>query len=154
MTRPRATGALWLLLTVCLAACHASFQTPRTFGKLARQARYEQRAASPHGVVIAVRKVKVREPASLEFWSDAVVQRLSAGQGYALIKAGETRAKSGQSGRLLQFGRDQHGQTFDYWVAVFPRKKRLYLFEAGGRRDRFDKQRAEVEKALRSLSLP
>jgi hypothetical protein len=154
MTRALSTGVLWLLAAACLGACHASFQTPRMFGKLARQARYEQRAASPQGVVIAVRKVKVPEPASLDFWSDAVVQRLSAGQGYALIKAGEARAKSGQPGRLLQFGRDQHGQTFDYWVAVFPEKRRLYLFEAGGRRDRFDKQRADVEKALRSLSLP
>jgi hypothetical protein len=37
---------------------------------------------------------------------------------------------------------------------VFPRQRRLYLFEAGGRRDRFEKLRAEVERALRGLSLP
>jgi hypothetical protein len=141
-------------LLLLLGACRAGFQTPRVFGKLAQDDQYEQRAASPHGVVIAVRKVKLPEPSGLDFWSEAVEQRLSAGQGYALLKKGEVRAQTGQRGRLLQFGRDQHGQTFDYWVAVFPQKKRLYVFEAGGRRDRFEKQRADVEKALRSLRLP
>jgi hypothetical protein len=146
--------AAWLLAVACLSACHASFHTPRDFGKLAKQQRYEQRAASPHGVVIAARKVKVPEPAGLGFWSDAIQQRLSAGQGYALLKTSDVRAQTGQAGRLLQFGRDQHGHTFDYWVAVFPQKRRLYLFEAGGRRDRFEQARAQVEKALRSLRLP
>jgi hypothetical protein len=154
VTRSTFLGTLLLLAAWCLAGCHASFQTPRVFGKLAKHQRYEQRAASPHGVVVAVRKVRVPEPAAVDFWSDAIQQRLSTGQGYALLKTSQIRAKTGQPGRLLEFGRDQHGQTFDYWVAVFPQKKRLYLFEAGGRRDRFEKLHAEVEKALRSLSLP
>jgi hypothetical protein len=154
MTRSALLAVLWLVAGSCLTACHASFPTPRVFGKLAKHERYEQRAASPHGVVIAVRKVKVPDPAGVGFWSEAIEERMSAGQGYALLKSSDVRAKTGQAGKLLQFGRDQHGQTFDYWVAVFPQQRRIYLFEAGGRRDRFEKLRAEVERALRGLSLP
>jgi hypothetical protein len=135
-------------------ACHgASFHTPSKFAKLDDSERYEQRATSPQGVVIAVRKIKLAEPANLEFWSEAVSLRLRGGQGYALLGEKDVKAKSGQSGKLLYFGRDQNGHTFDYWVAVFPDHKRLYLVEAGGRRDRFDAAKAEVERAVASLSI-
>jgi hypothetical protein len=141
-------------LSALLSACgRASFETPTHFAKLGDSERYEQRATSPTGVVIAVRKVQVPEPASLTFWSEAIVQRLRGSQGYALLDTGDVKAESGQAGKLLRFGRDQNGHSFDYWVAVFPDEKRLYLLEAGGRRDRFEKARSEVERAIASVRI-
>jgi len=145
---------LWaaLIMGVLVSACSgARFQTPAKFAKLADSERYEQRATSPQGVVIAVRKIKLAEPATLAFWSEAVSLRLRGGQGYALLGEKDVKAKSGHSGKLLYFGRDQNGHTFDYWVAVFPDHKRLYLLEAGGRRDRFEAAKADVERAVASL---
>ncbi len=143
-----------VLISSFAAACGgATFQTPNKFAKLEQNERYEQRATNPQGVVVAVRKIKLAEPASLSFWSEAVTQRLRGGEGYALLGEKDVKAKSGHDGKLLYFGRDQNGHTFDYWVAIFPDHKRLYLLEAGGRRDRFESAKAEVERAISSLSI-
>jgi hypothetical protein len=145
----------FLIAACLLAGCsHAKFQTPPQFAKLAENEHYEQRATSPEGVVIAVRKVDLAEPASVTFWSEAITQRLRGSQGYALLESRDVRAKSGQAGKLLSFGRDQNGHTFDYWVAVFPDQKQLYLLEAGGRRDRFEHAKAQVTQAIASLRIP
>lgn len=143
-----------LLLGLSLGACgHARFKTPQNFAKLSDSPPYQQRATSPDGVVIAVRKVQVPERSSLKFWSEAISRRLEGSQGYAALGTRELKAQSGHAGRLLQFGRDQNGHTFDYWVALFPAGKQLYLVEAGGRRDRFERARAEVEQALASVKI-
>jgi hypothetical protein len=152
MTSLLKTAAL-LFVSSLAVACGASFQTPNKFAKLEDNDRYEQRATNSQGVVVAVRKIKLAEPASLSFWSEAVTQRLRGGQGYALIGEKDVKAKSGHSGKLLYFGRDQNGHTFDYWVAVFPDHKKLYVLEAGGRRDRFEQAKSEVERAIASLEL-
>ncbi|MFT3925695.1 MAG: hypothetical protein QM778_24350 [Myxococcales bacterium] len=151
---PKGPIAVLAVLCALSTACHgASFETPNRFAKLAESERYEQRATNPQGVVVAVRKIDLAEPASLNFWSEAVTQRLQGGQGYALLGEKDVKAQTGHGGKLLYFGRDQNGHTFDYWVAVFPDHKRLYLLEAGGRRDRFDQAKAEIERAIASLRI-
>jgi hypothetical protein len=145
------------ILAVCLflssACAHASFDTPREFAKLDEGGRYTERATSAHGVVIAVREVDAPEDTSVAFWSEAITQRLKAGQGYALLESRDVKARSGEAGRLLGFGHDQNGHTYDYWVAVFPQEKKVVVLEAGGRRDHFAKAKAEVERAIASLEL-
>ena len=143
-----------LLVALGASACgHARFKTPSSFATLSDSPPYQQRATSPDGVVIAVRKVQVPARSGLKFWSEAISRRLEASQGYAPLGTRELKAKSGHAGRLLRFGRDQNGHTFDYWIALFPAGKQLYLVEAGGRRDRFDKARSEVEQAIASLKI-
>lgn len=153
MTRPLKATVLALVSLLAAACGGASFQTPSKFAKLEESERYEQRATNPQGVVVAVRKIELAEPASLSFWSEAVTQRLRGGEGYALLGEKDVKAKSGQGGKLLYFGRDQNGHTFDYWVAIFPDHKRLYVLEAGGRRDRFEHAKTDVEHAITSLSI-
>jgi hypothetical protein len=145
----------FVLLALCLlgACAHARFETPREFARLDEDGPYTQRVTTAHGVVIAVRAVEAPRHTSVAFWSEAITQRMQAGQGYALLGTRDVKAASGQSGKLLTFGRDQNGQTFDYWVAVFPRKKRVVLLEAGGRRSPFEKARPDIEQALASLTM-
>ena len=143
-----------IVLVLSATACgHARFKTPQSFANLSDSAPYQQRATSSDGVVLAVRKVQVPARSSLKFWSEAISRRLEGSQGYATLATRPVKAKSGHAGRLLQFGRDQNGHTFDYWVALFPAGKQLYLVEAGGRRDRFEKARAEVEQAIASVKI-
>jgi hypothetical protein len=149
-------SALLLVLALALSASacgHAHFTTPQNFATLSDGPPYQQRATSPDGVVIAVRKVQVPARSSLKFWSEAISKRLEGSQGYAALGTRAIKAKTGHAGRLLQFGRDQNGHTFDYWVALFPVGTRLYLVEAGGRRDRFERARSEVERAIASLKI-
>ena len=143
-------------LSLCLTlfgCAHAQFDTPHEFARLEEDSSYAQRATSARGIVIAVREIEAPEDTSVAFWSEAISQRLKAGRGYALLSERDVRAKSGQPGKLLVFGHDQNGHTFDYWVAVFPEKKRVVLLEAGGRRDHFEQAKPEIEKALTSLTL-
>jgi hypothetical protein len=148
------TLKLALGLSLLLLACHPRFDTPVEFARLTEAGGYQQRATSAHGVVIAVRKISAPRDTRLAFWSEAITQRMHAGQGYALLERRDVRAKTGEAGHLLTFGHDQNGQTFDYWVAVFARKKSVVLLEAGGRRDHFEAARPELERALASLELP
>ncbi|HEX6244586.1 MAG TPA: hypothetical protein VFZ61_26890 [Polyangiales bacterium] len=145
---------LLVLAALSAGACgHARFHTPQNFASLNDSETYQQRATSPDGVVIAARKVEVPARSSLKFWSEAISRRLEASQGYAPLGTQEIKAKSGHAGRLLKFGRDQNGHAFDYWVALFPAGKKLYLLEAGGRRDRFERARADVERAIGSVKI-
>jgi hypothetical protein len=145
---------VFLLLGLVFFGCaHPQFDTPREFAKLEEESSYAQRATSARGIVIAVRELDAPKDTSIAFWSEAISQRLSAGQGYALLGQQDIKARSGEPGKLLRFGHDQNGHTFDYWVAVFPKAKRVVLVEAGGRRDHFEKAKPEVEKALASLTL-
>jgi hypothetical protein len=144
----------FLCLCLTLFGCaHAQFDTPHEFAKLDEKSSYAQRVTSARGIVIAVREIDAPEDTSIAFWSEAISLRLNSGQGYALLGEQDVKAKSGQAGKLMRFGHDQNGHTFDYWVAVFPQKKRVVLVEAGGRRDHFEKAKPEVEKALASLTL-
>jgi hypothetical protein len=148
------TTRIFAVALFLLSACaHTSFDTPKEFAKLDEENSYAQRATTAQGVVIAVREVDAPEDTSLAFWSEAITQRLKAGQGYALLDSRDVQAKSGEAGRLLTFGHDQNGHTYDYWVAVFPQKKRVVVLEAGGRRDYFDKAKPELEQAIASLVL-
>ena len=151
MRHPR---LLLVLVALSVGACgHARFNTPQNFATLSDSETYQQRATSPDGVVIAVRKVEVPARSSLKFWSEAISRRLEASQGYASLGTQELKAQSGHAGRWLKFGRDQNGHAFDYWVALFPAGKKLYLLETGGRRDRFAQARADVERAIKSVKI-
>ena len=141
------------LCVVLFGCAHAQFDTPREFAKLDQESEYAQRATSARGIVIAVREIDAPEDTSIAFWSEAISLRLKSGRGYALLGEQDVKARSGEAGKLLRFGHDQNGHTFDYWVAVFPQHERVVLLEAGGRRDHFEKARPEVEKALASLTL-
>lgn len=145
---------LFTLLVATLIGCaHAEFQTPQQFAELEQHGTYEQRATTAQGVVVAVREIDLDHPLSMSFLCDAISERLTRGQGYAPLTQRDVRAKSGHSGKLLTFGRDQNGRTFDYWVAIFPTKDRLVLMEMGGRREHFDKQKPALERALAGLTV-
>jgi hypothetical protein len=146
--------ALGLFALACSACAHARFDTPREFAELDEHSDYTQRTTSAHGVVMAVREVDAPRDTSLSFWSEAITQRMTGGSGYALLSTRDLRARSGEKGQLLAFGHDQNGQTFDYWVAIFPLKKRVVLVELGGRRERFAAVEPELTRALASLTLP
>ena len=73
--------------------------------------------------------------------------------GYALLEEVEVKAASNEAGKQLRFGRDEDGQTFLYWITLFVTPHRVYVIEAGGRKDRFEAAAAGVEAALASIRL-
>lgn len=139
-------------LTGC--GVHFELTKPQDFVKLDETSlSYRERATNAHGVVLAVREVENHPEGNLTFWVDAVRNQVRMLGGYALIEEKSVRSQNGQHGRLLRFGRDEHGAAFHYWVAVFVTNSRVFILEMGGRREKFEEVRPQMEKTLASFKV-
>ena len=113
----------------------ANVQAPGTFVVLEDDyGNYEQRITNAHGVVLGVRDLDNEVEGGLQFWVDAIKNRLRTRGGYALLEEGEVRAASGQTGHQMRYGRDEGGTSYQYWVSVYVTTDRVVVVEAGGRR--------------------
>ena len=149
---PALAGALLLL-----GACGRPFdvKTAPGFVPLENQSasttQYEYRATTPEGVVVAVRVVEDENRGDLAFWTQALTLQLRDVSGYALLDSSDVASLDGTQGRLLKFGHDEADKPFAYWVTIFPAQGRLFLVEAGGSKDAFDRARPSVEWMLKSV---
>ncbi len=112
---------------------------------------YDYRATTPEGVVVAVRVVEDEKRGDLAFWTQALTLQLRDVSGYALLDAVDVRSLDGTPGKLLKFGHDEADKPFAYWVTIFPAQGRLFLVEAGGAKDPFERARPNVEWMLASV---
>lgn len=145
-----------LLALACapLAGCrHHQLRAPSDFAVLDEEGPFATRAVSADGVVIGVREIDNEPRATRAFWLGAIQKQLTDGRGYALLDRRDVRARSGQPGTQLRLGRDQNGEQYLYWLTLFVTKRRLYIVEAGARRDRFDPAQSKLEAALATLEL-
>lgn len=146
-------GLIGLLLMV--AACGRPFDvhTAPGFVELENQGEFAYRATTPEGVVVAVRVVDDEKRGDLSFWTEALTLRMRDVNGYALLETTDVTSNDGTKGKLLKFGHDEDNKPFAYWLAVFPAQNRLFLMEAGGAKDLFDKARPSVEWEMKSLTV-
>lgn len=151
MTRAVLVVALWCGL---LGGCkHHTLRAPSDFVVLDEKGPHATRAVSAQGVVIAVREIDNHPRANSAFWLSAIRTQLTDGRGYALLDTRDVRARSGQPGKQLRLGRDQNGEQYLYWLTLFVTKHRLYIVEAGARRDRFQVAQKTVDASLASFEL-
>jgi hypothetical protein len=151
-----------LLLVAALGGCSAfELEVPANFVELEEPdgSDYALRATNADGVVLAVRQVYNERGGSLEFWRQAIENRVRAVNGYALLEQKAVTAASGEHGFRMNFGRDEGAQTFAYDLAVFLtddhwyRDACLVIVETGGKKADFDKVATEVERAIAELQL-
>lgn len=112
---------------------------------------YDYRATTPEGVVVAVRVVEDEKRGDLAFWTQALTLQLRDVSGYALLDSVDVRSLDGTPGKLLKFGHDEADKPFAYWVTIFPAQGRLFLVEAGGAKEPFERARPSVEWMLASV---
>lgn len=146
-----------LILSVALAlalgsgACATShLSTPPGFAALDANDDYQYRATNADGVIVAVRVEPNRPEANLEFWSRAVDERLRS-TGYE--PDGDPRpvqSADGVPGVQYRYVRDREGRPHRYWVTVFVRG-RVFIVEAGGDAEVFDRATPAVERAIASF---
>ncbi len=142
-----------------LAGCghHFELHSPADFVELDpdRQARmgFAYRATSADGAVLAVREVDNDRHASREFWVEAVRNRVRRSGGYALLSESAVRSADGSEGHQMRFGRDESQRPYDYWVTLFVTHDHVFVVEAGGRREHFEQERADIEAAIASFRL-
>lgn len=132
--------------------------TPAGFAELDDNDDFDYRATNAEGVVVAVRSERNTLRGNLDFWAGAVSERLRT-QGYAPDGAPRpVQNSSGLHGVQLRFLRDGNGRVLRYWVTVFVRdsgflrRGRVFVIEAGGDREVFDRAIPAVERAIATFS--
>lgn len=146
-------AALFAGLALFAAACGRPFdvKTAPGFVPLENQTAYDFRATTPEGVVVGVRVVGGEDRGDLAFWTQAVTLQLRDVSGYALLDTSDVTSRDGTKGKLLKFGHDEGDKPFTYWVSIFPAQGRLFLVEAGGAKEAFERARPSVEWMLASV---
>lgn len=136
------------------AACGRPFDVKTSSGFVELEgtdAEFAYRATTPEGVVTAVRVVDGENRGDLAFWTHAITLQLREASGYALESTADVTSKDGTKGKLLRFGRDQDGKPYAYWVALYAAQDRLFLVEAGGPREPFERSKRDVEVTMASV---
>jgi hypothetical protein len=145
------------LLGAALFACGRPFdiKTAPGFVPLENQSgySYDYRATTPEGVVLAVRVIDDENRGDLAFWTEALTLQLRDVSGYALLESADVTSRDGTKGKLLKMGHDEDGKPFAYWVGVFPAQGRLFIAEAGGQKDAFDRAKPSIEWMMKSLKV-
>lgn len=141
------------LLPFMTVACGRPFdvKTAPGFVELENQATYEYRSTTPEGVVTAVRVVEDEQRGDLGFWTQSVLLELRDVRGYALLESVDVASADGTKGRLLKFGHDEDGKPYAYWLTLYLAQGRLFLIEAGGAREAFERARPSVEYTMKSV---
>lgn len=140
---------------LAVSACGRPFdiKTPPGFVALENQPQHAYRATTPEGVVVGVRVVDDEDRGDLGFWTQALVLQLRDVSGYALLESADTKSADGTPGRLMKFGHDEDGKPYAYWVAVYLAQGRLFVVEAGGAKDAFERDRPRVEWAMHGIEV-
>lgn len=105
---------------------------------------YEYRAATADGVVLAVRAWDNEPKVDLALATRSLENRTRLGQGYALLAKKEVVAANGTKGTALELGHDQEGKAHLFTVVVFVTDDHVYILEAGGKKDLFEKAAKSV----------
>lgn len=144
-----------LLAATLLAGCGRPFdvKTSARFVELEEESStYEYRATTADGVVVGIRAVEIDPDrgGNLAFWVEAIEQRMRRIGGYALLGKADVRAGS-LRGKQIRFGRDEGERPYRYTVSLFLDDDYLYVVEAGGAQEVFDRSQRDVARLIGSL---
>lgn len=127
--------------------------TPDDFAELDGGAHHAYRATNASGVVVGVRSEKNDPKGNLDFWSQALANKLEKG-GYKKVGSDLVTTSAGIQGRRLKYEIDKSGRISEYWITIFVTAKDVVVVEAGGDSAFFDeKTEKQVDQAIKSLEL-
>lgn len=151
------TTRISVLLTLFLCAASAvgcthgaRLTTPSGFATLDEGAGYSYRATSAKGVVLATRTEPNDVKANTEFWAETLDAKLKD-KGYIADGTRTVKTAKGLAGTQLRYLTSKNGREHRYWVTVFATTKKVFVVEAAGDKEPFDKSTAAVDGAISSL---
>jgi len=141
------------MMLAWLPGCLTTMDTPTNFVVVDRGdlGNYKVKAVSAGGVVVGLRMEDNPKRGTLEFWSEAIGDELTAARGYKPVKSEPVTSASGLPGRLMEFSTMQQGSQFTYMVALYVTSAQVALAEAGGKTDALSKRAAEIRASLLSV---
>lgn len=144
--------AILFTLLVGSAACThgARLSTPDGFATLEEGGGYSYRATSAKGVVVATRTEPNDVRANTEFWAETLDSKLRD-KGYVADGTRNVKTSKGLSGTQLRYTTTKNGREHRYWVTVFATAQKVFVVEAAGDKEPFDKAVSAVDGAIASL---
>lgn len=146
------------LALVALLACTsvvgcgagAKLDTPSGFATLDHDDDFSYRATSARGVVLATRTEPNDVKANTDFWAEALDGKLRE-KGYVSEARKGVRTNRGLTGEQIRYATTRNGRPQRYWVTVFATKSKVFIVEAAGDREAFDKAEGTIDRAITSL---
>ena len=136
-----------VLLGLLLGGC-STFKAKTPPGSVEledHEARYDYRATTPDGVVLAVRALPNEPRGDESFWSQAIEGRLRHRGGYALLDSRSVKSADGVAGKQLRFGHDEGARPHLYYLTLFVTEDHIFLVEAGGAKDLVERETAKID---------
>jgi hypothetical protein len=109
---------------------------------------YDYRAVTADGAVLAVRAIDHTPQGDLGFWVKAIENQMRRRGGYALIASADIKSADGVAGKKLTFGHDEMSTPHVYTLAIFVTGPRIFLVEAGAKKELMAKEAPNVDYAL------
>lgn len=137
-----------------VAGC-ARMDVPANFVELdgANRGNYDLRAVSADGLVVALQTRENPKKGTLEFWSKAIANEMTANRGYTLDKSEEVAFAGGGKGVLMAFTSQRSGAKFSYMLALCVKWNSVVIAEAGGKGDAFAPRQEDIRRSLLSVRI-
>lgn len=138
-------------LLACAGGCRA-LETPEGYVQLrAAGFRYDYRAVSAAGAVLATRTVANQtDGGDLAFWSAAVEHQKVDLDGMKLLAREDLRNGSGRPGVLFEFSIGVGQGEVRYLVGMYVLAERIHLLEAAGPAVNIEQDRPKLKAAMES----
>ena len=155
---PISALALLLLCQAALACATFDIETPQEMVAM-EHSDDEYVAMTYDGVVLRVNVYSQGESSrntprgSQQFWVQSTRERMRTTGGYALFHEEQITSANDYEGTRLEFGRDQDGVPYKYWVILFVTEDHIHVIDVGGRQDRFDNAGEAIHRALASYEV-
>ena len=144
-------AALTLTLSFAGLGC-TTIDVPDGYVKVRKQHRYDLKAVSARGNVIALKsRANEDRSADLAFWSEAVEHQKVDIDGMKLAKRETISSKKGLDGTLFQFEAGEGQTKTIYLVALYVTPLKIYTVEATGPAKALTEDMNVLRKAILSL---
>jgi hypothetical protein len=134
--------------------CKPKVKTPSDFAQLREPGfTFKYRAISSDEVTIALKKRKNDPKGDVSFWAKVLKEKVPVVYGYTFSKDEDITTNAGIKGKILEFEVTQDEGKYVYMVGVFIKRKKMWLFEAGGREDAYKSHRKAIVLAMKSMKI-
>jgi hypothetical protein len=144
-------------VSACIAGCGRPFNVKTAPGFIELEQQTEHgflyRATTPEGIVVGVRVIEDEDRGDLSFWVRTVTLQLRDIKGYALTTTTDVKSHDGTPGKRLAFGHDEDHKPYAYDLLVFRTPGRVFMVEAGGKREDMERVRPSLEWMLANVEV-
>ena len=111
------------------------------------------RAMSAEGIIISQYKERNYKGGDIEFWSSLVRRELVEQKSIHLTQEDEIKLNNKKDAFLFVGTKQVGSKQYGYLAAISPKKDNVYVFEAWGPLDDFQKDESKLKKAVMSMKL-